>query len=533
MNGGVPLNRDSSPTLNLDDFDAVVLDLDGVVTRTARLHARAWKEAFDEYLDRRTAAGMPPFQRFDEVKDYAAYVDGKPRMDGIRSFLSSMRVSLAEGDPNSPKPDTIRGIGLRKNRLYLDLLRAEGPGIYDDAVDQIRGWKALGLKAAIVSSSRNCDEVLAAAGLDSLFDVRVDGVAAGRLGLAGKPSPDIFLEAARKLGVPPERAVIFEDAEAGVRAGRRGGFGLVVGVDRMGHAEALRRNGADVVVSTLRMVRFAPASGAREGLPAVDLPSALEGLEDMSGLLKGRKAVVFLDYDGTLTPIVSRPELAVLSEPMRRTLKELAAVCTVAVVSGRDRADVEKLVDLDGLVYAGSHGYDIAGPEGLKKELEEAKALLPLLDEVQRRLDDALSRIRGALVERKRFSVAVHYRNVAPTEVADVQAAVDAALGGREGLRKRGGKKVYELQPDLDWDKGAAVRWLLGALDLDGPDVLPFYAGDDLTDEDAFRALAGRGIGIVVDAGDRNTHAAYRLADTGEVRRFLEALAGLVGGAVR
>ena len=203
MNGDEQLNRDSSSTLNLDDFDAVVLDLDGVVTRTARLHARAWKKAFDEYLDRRTAAGMPPFQRFDEVEDYAAYVDGKPRMDGIRSFLSSMRVSLVEGDPDSPKPDTIRGIGLRKNSLYLDLLRTEGPGIYDDAVDQIRGWKALGLKAAIVSSSRNCDEVLAAAGLDSLFDVRVDGVAAGRLGLAGKPAPDIFLEAARKLGLPP------------------------------------------------------------------------------------------------------------------------------------------------------------------------------------------------------------------------------------------------------------------------------------------------------------------------------------------
>jgi alpha,alpha-trehalase len=533
MNGDVRLNRDSSSTLNRDDFDAVVLDLDGVVTRTARLHARAWKKAFDEYLDRRTAAGMPPFQRFDEVEDYAAYVDGKPRMDGIRSFLSSMRVSLVEGDPDSPKPDTIRGIGLRKNSLYLDLLRAEGPGIYDDAVDQVRGWKALGLKAAIVSSSRNCDEVLAAAGLDSLFDVRVDGVAAGRLGLAGKPAPDIFLEAARKLGVPPERAVIFEDAEAGVRAGRRGGFGLVVGVDRTGHAEALRRNGADVVVSTLRMIRFVPASGAHKAVPAIDLPSALEGMEEIAGRLRGRRAVVFLDYDGTLTPIVSRPELAVLSESMRRTLKELAAMCTVAVVSGRDRVDVEKLVGLDGIVFAGSHGYDIAGPGGLKKELEEAKALLPLLDEVQRRLDDALSRIRGALVERKRFSVAVHYRNVAPTEMAGVEAAVDAALRGHEGLRRKGGKKVYELQPDLDWDKGAAVRWLLGALGLDGPDVLPFYAGDDLTDEDAFRELAVGGIGIVVGMPPRATNAAYSLRDTDDVERFLDALTGLVEEGTR
>jgi len=527
MNGDAKLNRNSSSTLNLDDFDAVVLDLDGVVTRTARLHARAWKKTFDEYLDRRTAAGMPPFQRFDEVEDYAAYVDGKPRMEGIRSFLSSVRVSLAEGDPDSPKPDTIRGIGLRKNSLYLDLLRAEGPGIYDDAVDQIRGWKALGLKAAIVSSSRNCEEVLAAAGLDGLFDVRVDGVAAGRLGLAGKPSPDIFLEAARKLGVPPERAVVFEDAEAGVRAGRRGGFGLVVGVDRTGHSEALLKNGADVVVTTLRMVRFLPPAAPPEAEMPGCLPSALDALDDVAGRLKGRKAAVFLDYDGTLTPIVSRPELAVLSDPMRQTLKKLATACTVAVVSGRNRADVEGLVGLDGLVYAGSHGYDIAGPGGLRKELDEAKALLPVLDDAERELRENLVLVRGALVERKRFSIAVHYRNVDPAQAGEVEATVDAALRGHEGLRRKGGKKVFELQPDLDWDKGAAVGWLLGELGLDGPDVLPFYLGDDLTDEDAFRALAGRGIGIVIGAPDRSSYAAYGLADTGEVERFLDTLAGL------
>ncbi len=525
----VAVKANGSGIFDLSDFDALIFDLDGVVTRTARLHARAWKRAFDEYLDRRKAEGLSPFQPFDEDRDYAEFVDGKPRLDGVRSFLASRRVPVPEGAPENPAPDTVRGIAQRKNHFYLELLRAHGPGVYDDAADQIRAWKALGLRTAIVSSSRNCGEVLEAAGLDRLFEVRVDGVEAARLGLAGKPSPDIFLAAAKALGVPPERAAVFEDAEAGVRAGRKGGFGLVVGVDRTGHGDALKKLGAHVVVTTLRSVVFGRGTSGPAPVPAGRLPSALDRVDEIARRLAGRKAAVFLDYDGTLTPIVSRPELAVLSADMRETLERLAAACTVAVVSGRDRADVEKLVGIAGLVYAGSHGYDIAGPGGLTKELDEARALLPLLDDAERELCESLVLVRDALVERKRFSIAVHYRNVDPAQAGEVEAAVDEALRARPGLKRKGGKKVYELQPDLDWDKGAAVIWLLGELGLDGPDVLPFYLGDDLTDEDAFRALAGRGVGIVVSAGDRDTRAAYDLRDTDEVRRFLDALAGLAG----
>jgi alpha,alpha-trehalase len=199
----------------------------------------------------------------------------------------------------------------------------------------------------------------------------------------------------------------------------------------------------------------------------------------------------------------------------------------VAVVSGRDLADVRDRVGLADLVYAGSHGFDIAGPGGLEQVLPRVRESIPALDAAERGLLDALGGIDGALVERKRFTIAVHYRLVREGEVPAVERAVDAALAEHPGLRKRHGKKVLELQPDGAWDKGAAVRWLLGALELDGPDVLPIYLGDDLTDEDAFRALAGRGIGVAVLDAPRATAAGYALRDPSEVRVFLAALAAM------
>jgi trehalose 6-phosphate phosphatase len=263
---------------------------------------------------------------------------------------------------------------------------------------------------------------------------------------------------------------------------------------------------------------------------ASELPSALAARDEIAGRLQGKRPAMFLDYDGTLTPIVSQPEDAILGDSMRDVLRELAGLCTVAIVSGRDRADVEPLVALDGLIFAGSHGFDIKGPD-LRMEYEGGKERLPDLAAAEQELHELIDPIKGARVERKRFAIANHYRNVADDDVARVEQAVREVLGRHERLRLSHGKKVYELRPDIDWDKGQAVLWLLEALDLDGPDVLPFYMGDDVTDEDAFAALSDRGIGVIVGNPSYKTNASYGLQNTPEVEQFLAQLVGLIRDA--
>jgi beta-phosphoglucomutase family hydrolase len=236
---------------------AVVFDMDGVVTDTASVHAAAWKQLFDEYL-RNRAGGADAFVPFDAVADYLPYIDGKPRYDGVRSFLASRGITLPEGDVTDP-PDreTVRGLGNRKDGYFLDRLRRDGAQAYASTVKMVRRLSAMGVGTAIISASRNMTEVLRSAGLDDLFDVRVDGVMADRLELPGKPEPAVFLEAAHRLGAAPQQVAIVEDAVAGVEAGRRGGFALVIGVDRGGNRRALTDAGADVVVADVSEVRVA------------------------------------------------------------------------------------------------------------------------------------------------------------------------------------------------------------------------------------------------------------------------------------
>ena len=230
---------------------ACLFDLDGVLTQTAKVHAAAWKEMFDGYL-REQAARSGKFVPFDPVMDYDDYVDGKPRYDGVRSFLSARGIALPEGEETDP-PDaeTVAGLGNRKNEIVLRMIRHDGVEAYEGSVRYVRAAREAGLARAVVSSSSNCREVLVAAGIDDLFEQRIDGLVAEREHLKGKPAPDTFVAGARALGVVPKQAAVFEDALAGVAAGRAGGFAYVVGVDRVGQAEALREHGADVVVSDL------------------------------------------------------------------------------------------------------------------------------------------------------------------------------------------------------------------------------------------------------------------------------------------
>jgi beta-phosphoglucomutase family hydrolase len=231
---------------------ACLFDLDGVLTQTAKVHSAAWKQMFDDYLRKRARRTDEAFAPFDPIREYDQYVDGKPRYDGVRAFLASRGVELPEGDPSdTPDMETIDGLGNRKNEIVLRLIREQGVQPYEGSVRYVKAVQAAGLRRAVVSSSTNCRDVLAAAGIQDLFEAIVDGVVAEREHLQGKPAPDTFLAGARTLGVEPAEAVVFEDALAGVEAGRAGRFGFVVGVDRVGQAEALRAHGADLVVDDL------------------------------------------------------------------------------------------------------------------------------------------------------------------------------------------------------------------------------------------------------------------------------------------
>ncbi|MHB8695930.1 MAG: beta-phosphoglucomutase family hydrolase [Solirubrobacteraceae bacterium] len=235
-----------------DGVSACLFDLDGVLTQTAKVHAAAWKEMFDGYLRQRAAERNEEFVAFDPVRDYDEYVDGRPRSDGVRSFLTARGIELPQGALDDPAGvETIDGLGNRKNELVLKLIHDDGVQPYEGSARYVAAARAAGLRRAVVSSSTNCRDVLIAAGIEDLFEEIVDGHVAEREHLAGKPAPDTFLAGARALGVRPGQAAVFEDALVGVQAGRAGDFGFVVGVDRVGQADALKAHGADIVVRDL------------------------------------------------------------------------------------------------------------------------------------------------------------------------------------------------------------------------------------------------------------------------------------------
>ncbi len=242
-----------------DGVSACLFDLDGVLTQTAKVHAAAWKQMFDDYLRSRAEKTGEQFVPFDPVREYDEYVDGKPRYEGVRSFLSSRGIELPQGSPEDP-PDaeTIDGLGNRKNEIVLKMINDDGVQPYEGSVRYVKAARSAGLRRAVVSSSTNCRDVLVAAGILDLFEEIIDGVVAERKHLKGKPAPDTFLAGARAVGVEPNQAAVFEDALAGVQAGRAGSFGHVVGVDRVGQADALRAHGADVVVRDLSELLGAP-----------------------------------------------------------------------------------------------------------------------------------------------------------------------------------------------------------------------------------------------------------------------------------
>ncbi|MCV7199643.1 trehalose-phosphatase [Mycobacterium angelicum] len=327
---------------------------------------------------------------------------------------------------------------------------------------------------------------------------------------------------ANRLSARPGRCVVIAADPGAVTAACDSGFALVIGVDPSGHRDALRDDGADAVVLDLGEVSL--RTGDRR---MSELPDALQALGLADGLT-ARQPAVFFDFDGTLSDIVDDPDSAVPASGATEALTKLAAHCPVAVLSGRDLADVTERVGLSGIWYAGSHGFELTAPDGTHHQNDAAAAAIPVLEQAAAQLREQLGSIPGVVVEHKRFGVAVHYRNAARDRVGEVAAAVRAA-GVRDALRVTTGREVIELRPDIDWDKGKTLRWVIDHLIHEGSaPLVPIYLGDDITDEDAFDAVRHDGVPIVVrhnDDGDRATAALFALDSPTRVSEFTERLA--------
>lgn len=509
-------------------LEAMLFDMDGVVTDTAQAHAAAWQRLFDEFLKERAERLGEALRPFDPRHDYRRQVDGKSRLDGVRSFLDARGIELPFGDAgDGPDRETVCGLGNRKDRYFNAWLEENPVRSYPGTLALIDDLRAAGIKVAVFSASRNAAAVLRKAGLTALFDATVDGSDLASLHIPGKPDPAMLLEAARRLGVAPARTAVVEDAIAGVQAGARGGFGLVIGVARGDFGDDLKAAGAQLVVHDLSELRFAPGAGLTVKTLA-NLPSVWDREQEIRRTLSGKAQVVFLDYDGTLTPIVQDHTQALLAADMRAAVAALGRHCTVVIVSGRDLGRLQELVDLDSVWYAGSHGFEIAGPQGSDEGLQKGAEFLAELDDAERELRERLAGVEGHAVERKQFSIAVHYRQLAPGAVGGLRSMLDELLAEHPRLHLGHGKKVFEIRPAIEWNKGRAVLWVLERIAPGRPDVVPVFVGDDLTDEDAFQVLAGRGLCIAVRHDEsRQSAADYTVADTQEVKRLLETLAAI------
>lgn len=326
---------------------------------------------------------------------------------------------------------------------------------------------------------------------------------------------------AQRIGARAERSVVVDDTADGIVAARNGGFSLVIGLGADERAGELRQRGADAVVDDLAAV--AVRTGDRR---MSEIPDALDEYGKVTELLCGRLPAVCLDFDGTLSPIVPDPDAAQLVDGAGEALAKLAQWCPVAILSGRDLADIRDRVGVANLWYAGSHGFESIAPDGSYRQNDEAAAAVPVLESAAKELRETLAHIKGTRVEHKRFAVAVHYRDVAADDIGEVAASTHR-VGRRDHLRVTNGRKVIELRPDVDWNKGTTLAWIREQIEKATSTVLPIYIGDDLTDEDGFDAVAADGIGILVrhtEDGDRPSSARFTLESPERVREFLDRL---------
>lgn len=332
-----------------------------------------------------------------------------------------------------------------------------------------------------------------------------------------EPSLEILLQSAQELGAQPENTVIFEDSLAGIKAARLGNFGLVVGIKDKFSARELKEEGADLVISH--------SSDLENALGDPDFfgaKPALDHLDEISTKIPSdHHLAFFLDYDGTLSPIVKNPKDAILSEEMKDVLRSLVRNFSVTIISGRDRLDVEKLVGIGDINHVGCHGFDTQLANGSRNSLPNLQKTESEIGEAEKFLIEKIKPIRGALVERKRFTITVHYRNVSPNDLHILDETINMVVSKFGTLRRAGGKKVFELRPKLDWHKGKALLWVWDQIQQNSKHPFSIFLGDDLTDEDAFEAIENIGIGILVGKPTFESKAHYYLNEQSDVKKLL------------
>jgi alpha,alpha-trehalase len=519
------------PELDLEQIDAVIFDMDGVITDTATIHASAWKHTFDAYLRKRAEQQNEECCPFDIEKDYLPYVDGKPRYDGVKSFLESRGISLPYGSlDDSPNLETICGLGNRKNDYFHQLLEEGQVRAYESSLDFVRKLVEAGVSVAVISASKNCKQVLRAAGALDFFPVVVDGLDSAELNLKGKPEPDIFLEAAKRLGATPQRSAIVEDALAGVAAGRAGGFARVIGVDRTGQGEALRENGAGMVVDDLSEISLEAASSKLSDNStggSRDLPSALDNKDEILSALQEGTPAIALDFEDVLAPLLEGPANVSLAPRVQKAIKRLSECWMVAVIGEREMADIERTVGVGGIYYAGGHGFEVCDPSGSYIRDEACELHLPELDAVESKLNAFLADAAEAWLERKRFTLSVKYDKTKLGDVSELETLLERVLSEHTTLRMVREDNVFKLTPDITRDKAQVLTSLLDSVLIDSSSAVPLYIGNGASSGEVFRAMGKKGIGI--DTGDRRqkNSAKYSLSKPSEAVDLLEYLAGM------
>ncbi|MCP3870544.1 MAG: trehalose-phosphatase [Gammaproteobacteria bacterium] len=510
--------NDQELIISSDDFDAAIFNLDGVVTRANKIHAAAWKHTFDSFMLERIAHDGEDLRPFNIDLDFRRYLDGKPRTVGMKRFLAARHITLAPTDGRDPsEPATLRSLENLKKRTFDTIVEQKGIDVNGCAIALIHRLRHAGIKTAVVSASSHCNMILEQEGIETLFDARIDGIEAELLELDSKPDPYTLLELSSRLGIDPSRTIAIEDSVIGVSACHRGHFGLVIGVDDGEEQVLMHEHGADYVLKDLCSVQV-------EEPEADDIPPPeLTDMEQISNQMAGKIPALFLDYGETLTAVTDRPEDTSISKKMRHILKKIARSMPVTIVSGRDVEEIYHQIGLKELFYAGNHGLDIRGPD-LHLELPEGADALDDLDQAMKDLSRLPADVPGLRIERKRFAIVIHYQhdNTASADLA--ASAAQRVQSHFPRLRISGGKEVLELLPDIDWDKGRAMDWLLSEMDLDDSKVLPVYIGDDVTDETAFITLHGRGIGILVAEQPAPSAATYRVKNTKMVMNLLKYL---------
>lgn len=500
----------------------IIFDMDGVVTQTAVTHYKAWKIILDKLL---LQVGQSPFTE----EDYFYYLDGMPRMDGVSNFLKSRHITLGElKEIYASWDECIGDICDSKNELLLSIIATQKVKCFPDTLEFINFALDKKYPIAIISSSKNCLEILKSAEADHLFPIRVDGKTSEELGIPGKPNPAIFLEAAERLNLLPKECMIIEDAISGVKAAKDGHFGVVVALDRNNKLHSKFSDlGADYILPDLskkQLLFYQKILNTNEQV----LESGFNALPLISKLIENNNnLLIFLDYDGTLTPIVERPEHALLSPLMSECLAELCHNYLTVIISGRKLDNLKNIINIPNLFYSGNHGFEFEGPKDLNMSYQIGHEFITDLTEVHNSLTQELNKIKGCIIENKKFSLSVHYRLVDENLHDFISQKIEKSLLSFPNLIRHYGKKVFEIRPNIPWNKGVASENILSKFKTLKNNLIPLYIGDDVTDEDAFKQFRFSGITIKVTTDSHKTNANYLLKSHTEVLQFLYHLNNL------